>query len=77
MGLLDRFRSKSSATKLDGASSAKFECLHPTLTPVWADAADEGDESKATEFVCSKCQSHLTPQQAGWARKRGVEGTRR
>ena len=77
MGLLDRFRSKGSATKLEGATSAKFECPHTTLTPQWADAADEGDESKATEFVCSDCQNHLTPQQAGWARKRGVEGSRR
>ena len=77
MGLLDRFRSKGSSNKLEGASSARFECLHETLVPQWENSADEGDESKATEFVCSSCQSHLTPQQAGWARKRSTEGSRR
>jgi hypothetical protein len=77
MGLLDRFRSKGTATKAGGATSARFECLHETLTPQWDDAADEGDESKAIGFLCSACQNTLTPQQAGWARKRGTEGSRR
>jgi len=77
MGLLDRFRSKSTTVKLEGATSAKFECPHETPTAQWDNAADEGDESKATSFFCPTCQNTLSPQQLGWARKRGVEGTRR
>ncbi len=77
MGLLDRFRSKGSSGAAATADAQKFECRHETLTPQWADAADEGDEAKASGFHCPACDSDFTPQQAGWARKRGTEGNRR
>lgn len=78
MGLLDRIRSVVGGASADeAANSERFECLHETLTPQWDNAADEGDESKATGFVCASCESDFTPQQADWARKRGREGSRR
>ena len=74
MGLLDSIRSMfGGGASNDVADTEKFECRHETLTPHWDNAADEGDESKATGFVCASCESDFTPQQADWARKRGLE----
>ena len=77
MGLLDRVRSMFGNGSASATAPGRFECPHKTMTPQWNDAADEGDESKAASFVCASCHSELTPQQAGWARKRGTEGSRR
>lgn len=76
MGLLDRFRGRGDSGK-SGAAKAGHECVHGVLVAHWADAADMGDESKATEFICQSCDTHFPPDQAGWIRKRATENLRR
>lgn len=78
MGLLDRIRALGGSSAASSVAEAeKFECPHVTLTPQWAEGADEGDETTATGFHCPACDTDFTPQQADWARKRGLEGSRR
>ena len=77
MGLLDRFRGRGNSSKADGDAEKDHECLHGVLVAHWAEAADMGDESKATEFVCQSCAEHFTPDKAEWVRKRAIERLRR
>jgi hypothetical protein len=77
MGLFDRLRFWDRRGPTKSIESEQRECLHGTLVARWEDAADMGDESKATEFVCQSCQERFTPKEAAWVRKRAVERLRR
>lgn len=77
MGVLDRIRSFGRSRPPQTPEQTQHECLHGTLVAHWADAADMGDETKATEFVCQSCQEHFSPDEASWVRKRAIERLRR
>lgn len=77
MSLLERIRALGRRNRTSDPGAAARECVHGSLVARWADAKDMGNEDKATEFVCTSCQTHFTPQEAGWVRKRAVERLRR
>lgn len=72
MSLLSSLRSLFRSGGGD-APVTQRECLHGTLFARWDEAADMGDESKATEFICSSCDEHFSPDMATDVRRRAVE----
>lgn len=52
-------------------------CLHVAMTARWDSVADMGDESKATSFFCTTCNSEFTPQEAAAIRESQAEQIRR
>ena len=77
MGILDRIRSLGRSRPPEPTQEAEHECLHGVLIARWADAADMGDESKATEFTCQSCDEHFTPDEAAEVRQRALDRLRR
>ncbi len=69
MGLFDRFRKRGNE---EVAAQPQHECHHGTLIAHWANAADMGVESKATEWVCQSCQMHFSPDEAETVKKEAL-----
>ena len=76
MRVLDRIRNLTHRTRTTDDATATHECIHGTLVAHWADAKDLGDESKATEYVCSSCSTHFSPEAAAEVRRLAVERLR-
>jgi hypothetical protein len=70
MGLFDRFRRGSNA---EASAPSEHECHHGTLIAHWAQAADMGIESKATEWICQSCQMRFSPDEAEAVKKEALQ----
>ncbi len=61
----------------DGAvvtEAGAVSCPHVTLVPRWDSAADMGNDSKATSYVCQACRQTFTREEAQTLRQ--TEGER-
>lgn len=63
MGLFSKLLGRGSKAVVADPVQA-IECPHATLTARWDSAADMGDSSKATAFICAACGDRFTPEQA-------------
>ena len=60
-----------------GSERSDRACMHGSLTPRWESPDDDGDNAKATEFICDSCGTHFSPERADWMRRRTAESLRR
>jgi hypothetical protein len=46
------------------AEEERPECMHGVLVARWDNAADLGDQEKASSFTCEACGSTFSPEEA-------------
>ncbi len=74
MGLLDRLlRRKATEGDEQRTEVATPPCLHTALGPRWANAADMGDESKASSYICEVCGETFTREEGDRLRAEEAE----
>lgn len=77
MSVLRRIRGDSQSGAATEAAQGARDCIHASMTGQWAEGADTGDDSQASEFVCDSCGTQFDPRQATRVRKRAAEILRR